>query len=317
MVDAIFVVEDPTQWHAENMTMHPEHYSSFAKLGAAAVATLQSLPAGLYFNTSVPLPGTQHTPPPPQLLKYGVISLSQLLVDLCTWRWLYAAGRLHKPVRFLQPPPPVLAGALQANIASASAAALLLLPSVFPLGALLHTVAGLSYTGDFRMAIGENPHKVANIVTRNAHHFSKLFLGSSHQVQALSGMGLVLPGGRLPQGASADLAAAVAFNQREVGCTHTPQSTDEAFLMLPRPFQHRVLHTAGVPHEDVSASLAQRLPLPARPRLARALQRTITATVAPAAALQSVKGILTAGPGKSAAYALAKLQKQARGLLRR
>ncbi len=36
-------------------------------------------------------------------------------------------------------------------------------------------ITGLSYHGDFRMVLGENPHKVANIVLANQHHFGTLY----------------------------------------------------------------------------------------------------------------------------------------------
>ena len=35
------------------------------------------------------------------LIKYGVISRAAMLADLLDWESLYAAGRLHKPVRFV------------------------------------------------------------------------------------------------------------------------------------------------------------------------------------------------------------------------
>ena len=52
----------------------------------------------------------------------------------------------------------------QNNLRGAVAAALLQLPSTFTEGQLYETITGLSYSGDFRMAIAENPDKITNIV---------------------------------------------------------------------------------------------------------------------------------------------------------
>jgi translocator assembly and maintenance protein 41 len=60
-----------------------------------------------------------------QLIKYGVISTSEAVDDLLTWRHLYVAGRLHKPVCTLAEQPQVQA-ANQANMQAAVATALLL-----------------------------------------------------------------------------------------------------------------------------------------------------------------------------------------------
>lgn len=313
MVDVIFVVRDAQQWHSVNMDMHPEHYSGLARLGATAVAGVQGLPAGLYFNTSVPLPGAQGA----RLLKYGVISLPHFMQDLRSWTWLYAAGRLHKPVRFLQSPPPAVRQALRANVTAASAAALLMLPCAFPLLTMLQQITALSYTGDFRMTLGENPHKVTNIVATNTHHFNKLFFQSEHQLAALGDMGLQLPGCQLPAVAAHNLGAATMYSKHLTVCEHSASTTAAAFERLPRAFRQRCLLQAGAQHGEVSQLLQGSRPLPPRAHLAAAVQRTIRRAVAPAAAVQSVKGVFTAGPAKSAAYALAKLQKQLRGLMRR
>ncbi len=62
---------------------------------------------------------------PLQLIKYGVISTSEAVDDLLTWRHLYVAGRLHKPVCTLVAQQQVLQ-ANQASLQAALATALLL-----------------------------------------------------------------------------------------------------------------------------------------------------------------------------------------------
>jgi translocator assembly and maintenance protein 41 len=123
------------------------------------------------------------------MIKYGVIGVDSLLDDLQTWRHLYAAGRMQKPVLTLVCDPSVHAAQVS-NIRCAAAAALLLLPERFStqvgrllgsmvarnchpikvkmrnllllaaLQELLSQIVSLSYRGDVRMGIAEDPHKV-------------------------------------------------------------------------------------------------------------------------------------------------------------
>lgn len=65
----------------------------------------------------------------------------------------------------------------QVNLASALRTALLLLPESFTEVDLFETIAGLSYRGDFRMAVGENPRKVRNIVDAQLVPFQSLYGG--------------------------------------------------------------------------------------------------------------------------------------------
>lgn len=90
--------------------------------------------------------------------------MNTLCRDLYDWDTLYLAGRLQKPTAMLKDNPRVRL-ANQVNHASAVRTALLMLPEQFTPEQLFMTVAGLSYTGDPRMAMAENPDKVKNIVT--------------------------------------------------------------------------------------------------------------------------------------------------------
>ena len=54
MIDFIFVVEDPIQWHTDNLARHPNHYSFLKYLGAEFICTVQeSFGAKVYYNTLV------------------------------------------------------------------------------------------------------------------------------------------------------------------------------------------------------------------------------------------------------------------------
>ena len=109
--------------------------------------------ARIYFNTLIPFETG--------LIKYGVISESDLVTDLLDWETLYVAGRLHKPVNILEQGGEEEVGmALRQNLMSSLHTALLLLPDTFTEEQLYLTLAGLSYTGDLRMIMGEDKNKV-------------------------------------------------------------------------------------------------------------------------------------------------------------
>lgn len=169
MLDFIFVVDDPVQWHAENIEMNKSHYSFLKFLSPRGVNYIQKqYGAGIYFNTLVPFEG--------RLIKYGVISTDRLINDLLDWETLYVSGRLHKPVLTLKEPTNTdLKVALQINLQSAVHASLIQLPDTFSEEELYICIAGLSYLGDFRMTVGEDRHKVVNIVKPNISKFQALY----------------------------------------------------------------------------------------------------------------------------------------------
>jgi translocator assembly and maintenance protein 41 len=80
MMDFIFAVDDPVEWHRNVLTEHPTHYSLLGKLGPHAVSLVQSLGAGVYFNPMVRL-----TDPSLPLIKYGVVSSKRFRKDLRDW----------------------------------------------------------------------------------------------------------------------------------------------------------------------------------------------------------------------------------------
>ncbi|GJP36379.1 hypothetical protein CLOM_g20891 [Closterium sp. NIES-68] len=125
---------------------------------------------GVHFNPFVP-----HSPL--NQVKYGVIATRALQTDLTSWQHLYISGRLHKPVEILIPHDTILS--LQShNLRAAAAAALLLLPHTFTEHELYEAICRISYSGDVRMALAEDPNKISRIVSGGFHHFRALYRSS-------------------------------------------------------------------------------------------------------------------------------------------
>uniref|UniRef100_A0A8C9Y9F3 Phosphatidate cytidylyltransferase, mitochondrial n=1 Tax=Sander lucioperca TaxID=283035 RepID=A0A8C9Y9F3_SANLU len=169
MLDFVFAVDDPVTWHTMNLLQNRKHYSILKLLGPTMISSIQNEHgASVYYNTLVPVEE--------RIIKYGVISTESLIDDLSHWKTMYVAGRLHKPVKMMvQNENGKLRAALVANLKSAVIASFLMLPESFTEEDLFLQIAGLSYAGDFRMVIGEDKSKVANIVKDNIQHFRILY----------------------------------------------------------------------------------------------------------------------------------------------
>eukprot|EP00931_Biecheleriopsis_adriatica_P054180 TRINITY_DN31848_c0_g1_i1.p1 TRINITY_DN31848_c0_g1~~TRINITY_DN31848_c0_g1_i1.p1 ORF type:complete len:325 (+),score=73.40 TRINITY_DN31848_c0_g1_i1:39-1013(+) len=170
MVDLVFVVRENAlkDWHTENLKAHPAHYSGLARaLGPKTVCHLQRWGPGLYYMPHVQLPTTEGG-----VLdaKYGVITTEALQEDLLNWSSLYIAGRMQKPIvlewyskdREAQD---TLCQAVVKNRRAALSAALLCSGGCsLGLSSLLSSIVQLSYEGDVRVGVAEDPRKVRNIV---------------------------------------------------------------------------------------------------------------------------------------------------------
>mmetsp|Transcript_11264 Transcript_11264/g.24264 ORF Transcript_11264/g.24264 Transcript_11264/m.24264 type:complete len:394 (-) Transcript_11264:610-1791(-) len=310
MIDFIFAVEDSMQWHKQNIAKNPEHYSWLARssYGHHVVCGIaQHVGVGVHFNTLVPLEG--------QMVKYGVVDAAALEDDLLTWRHLYVAGRMHKPVLTLVQDSTVLA-AQQSNITSAAASALLMLPQGFSTEDLLRTICGLSYHGDVRMGVAEDPHKINRIVQ-----------GSR---QLLEGMYLPLITGQAaasPAPVPAAGAAAASSPQQGVRGHGSPgevagvyqegdgrwqqdmsASTRQALMrMLPSSLLHQMAYAVGleVPESHVRIDTTQRDILDrvmASRQHDKLLAKCLRSIVARSSSYQALSGALSSGGGKALEY---------------
>ncbi|XP_003390372.1 PREDICTED: phosphatidate cytidylyltransferase, mitochondrial-like [Amphimedon queenslandica] len=175
MLDLVFVVNNSQSWHKENIQTNPSHYSFLRYLGESYIVNVQHRPAGLYYNTLV------HIDTHDQLIKYGVMSVGDFCRDLNEWEWLYASGRMQKPVTLLinsknDTTHHELSRAVQYNLQFALLTSLLLLnkPVVTEWELFLKLIS-ISYMGDFRMTVGEDKNKIINILKPAVPEFKQLY----------------------------------------------------------------------------------------------------------------------------------------------
>lgn len=287
MLDLIFVVRNPNKWHAENLMKNPKHYAQPLRfLGHKAITNLQEKSgAKVYYNTLVRT-ASGH------MVKYGVISEVSLVEDLLDWNDLYLAGRLHKPVKVLVEPDETsqLRTALVQNLHSAVHAALLLLPQHFTEIDFYKTIANLSYAGDFRMTFGENKEKVSNIVMPQLNQFKEVYAPIlKHFDQYVD----------VPN-----------LNHMAVTCHQdtSPATKIHHLNHLPRTPQIKLVRTwsQGPRSKDTEDCLRA---IAHDPECSDILERCLREIVRRSSVTQSLKGILTAGLGKSVKYSTAKIIK--------
>ncbi|XDV52233.1 hypothetical protein PO909_020978 [Leuciscus waleckii] len=288
MLDFVFAVDDPVTWHTMNLMENRKHYSFLRFLGPKHISRIQSESgAGVYFNTLIPADD--------RLIKYGVISTEALIDDLLHWKTLYVAGRLHKPVRvLLQNESGKLRSALLGNLKSAVIASFLMLPESFSEEELFLQIAGLSYSGDWRMVIGEDKAKVSNIVKENMHDFRRLY---SRILQ------------ECPQ-------VVYKPQQGRLEVDKSPEGQFTQLMALPRSLQQKITVLVDRPgkNRDVEEILLQ---VAQDPDCGSVVQQGISSIVKTSSLTQSAKGIATAGLFKTVSYSARKLQKMWRGWRRK
>ncbi|KAL6082964.1 hypothetical protein STEG23_028216, partial [Scotinomys teguina] len=231
MLDLVFTVDDPVAWHTKNLKKNWSHYSFLKLLGPRIISSIQNnYGAGVYFNPLIMCDG--------KLIKYGVITTGTLIDDLLNWNSLYIAGRLQKPVKIVSMNEnAVLRSALDRNLKSAVTAACLMLPESFSEEDLFIEIAGLSYSGDFRMVIGEEKAKVLNIVKPNVAHFRELYENILQE----------------------DPQVVYKMQQGRLEIDKSPEGQFTQLMTLPRTLQQQINHIMDPPgrNRDVEETLLQ------------------------------------------------------------
>jgi translocator assembly and maintenance protein 41 len=156
-IDLILAVENDKEWHLENMKANPNDYSLTGKLFfSTASPDLYHYGSDVCYVTNLVHNGNT--------FKIGVISKDNLVDDLVNWRSFYLAGRFQKPMLNVKSDPEIN-DAIKVNRGNALVTALFLLgQGNYNVRDLYAKICSLSYIGDTRMGIAENPNKVMNIV---------------------------------------------------------------------------------------------------------------------------------------------------------
>ena len=341
MIDMVFAVDDPKKWHEENIQKNRHHYSLAAHGGAAFVTRLQRMGAHVWYNALVPVPkpwGDGRL-----LMKYGVISSRSLEKDLSSWSSFYISGRMQKPVAWIEgyemsrSDNVAMLEAGRCNLKGAASAALLLLPEKFTEGQLYETITGLSYAGDFRMAIAENPDKVMNIVRsgdspiRFRHLYEDVLSEMSSVVRLESGLngggsGCDGGGGNSNSSSSDDVLSA-RFEQDV-----TPEGRGKLLRGIPLECQRKMASQLGsrttsgesresssssVVENDVCVELLEQVERRCHGDAAKvsemyggAMRATLSSLVSQTALQQTMKGLASVGITKSVVYSINKMKKR-------
>ncbi|KAF9046577.1 mitochondrial matrix Mmp37-domain-containing protein [Panaeolus papilionaceus] len=280
MVDFIFAVTHPAHFHSINMHQNPSHYPLHARtFGSDYVSKVQALGPGVWFNAYVPMGDVT--------IKYGVTTVDNLCADLLSWRTLYLAGRMHKPLRIIKDDARVRL-TQQVNLTSAVRAALLTLPERFTETELYERIAGISYSGDPRMVLpAENRGKVGNIVRKQGRQFGELY---GRLIGGLPGVEII----------EQDLSARARAMHLKKLPEHLLQGVKANYA---RRWGHEVIAEL---EKDEGAYWVK---LAGDESLTRVLQEEMAGIVRGPATVQSLKGIVSAGLGKSIKYSSAKIGK--------
>ena len=277
------------------MAKNPSHYSLLKYTSPQVITQIQTkFGAKVYFNSLIPFVDENGVK---RLIKYGVIDKKNFINDLLDWDYLYVSGRLHKPVKIIHSAQQIavqesISKALGINHQNALYSSLLLLSDHFSEEQLYLTIAGLSYSGDFRMYFGEDKNKVTKIVVPNIERFRNIY---QPYIDSLIEKGLL------------SFSPASKMYRQDL----SPRVILHNLSLLPKKVQQNLYLNFDRSHklkdlDDVLMSISK------SHQCSQFVKQAIDKIVWLSSWSQSLKGILTAGFFKSFSYSSSKIAKMMR-----
>lgn len=182
-IDLILIVKDIKKWSLDNIEKNPTDYSYTGKLFFKNAST-QSLKSGgkISYLTYIDYNDRKY--------KYGIIEEKDFLSSLFKWDTFYLAGRCQKN-NLVVKSNEIIEDALYINRYNALILALFLNKNNDKLTEfeLYKTICSLSYMGDSRQGIGENPHKIDNILKKDFLNFRNIY--SVYNLYEISESGII------------------------------------------------------------------------------------------------------------------------------
>lgn len=165
-IDLILIVNDMKLWHKENIKKNPKDYSFIGRnfFLNSSIDEIKGI-TGITYQSNIEYKG--------HLFKYGIIEYGDFVRHMQTWDSFYVPGRFQKPILTIKSNNFIDELILQ-NRRNACKIGLLCLNNK-DLKDLYLTICNLSYSGDTRMKVAENPKKVENIVGASYDKFNEMY----------------------------------------------------------------------------------------------------------------------------------------------
>ena len=167
-IDLIVIVENLKEWHKQNIKQNKKDYSFLSRL-FFKYAPNKWLKAGakICYMTYIPFNESKY--------KIGTIEEHDFLNDLKNWETFYIAGRMQKPILIVKANKEIESAIDYNRHTGTLVSKLIIDKEKINIKDFYITLGSLSYIGDTRMGIAENPDKVKNIVEGSIDFYNNCY----------------------------------------------------------------------------------------------------------------------------------------------